>query len=360
MMPTVYQSDLFIPRYRPISRGRWELRVVPMNMAPGYWTMSALVENMAVLLRDRQSWMSTTPLEIESQEIGVHLARGHVLIYGMGMGWSALASALQDAVTAVTDRPVDLLMPDIWLPMLNDGRVDEVRQMQANVQAGAIYFWGQELEIARHAVAAGHALDDDGIAAAIAGMGLPLVGPEHPGYTEKLVAAARTQPERRGVGIVCPPAACGVAVAQDGGQTVLHALPRGRKRVGERCIGAGKIRRLDPEPPVDPGIGREGGGEIALHRHRRRPAAVVDVPGHGVEDRRPGQRPQFRPAEIMVEQPRADAGAVGHHPGGRRLQPRRQQHLRRRGKDEIPPAAGRIVMPCHMSLLDSLSGCSID
>ncbi|HAE51262.1 MAG: hypothetical protein CMO30_04005 [Tistrella sp.] len=232
MMPTVYQSDLFIPRYRPISRGRWELRVVPMNMAPGYWTMSALVENMAVLLRDRQSWMSTTPLEIESQEIGVHLARGHVLIYGMGMGWSALASALQDAVTAVTvvefdpdvialheeldlaaqlpeaarvklkivqgdayayvpDRPVDLLMPDIWLPMLNDGRVDEVRQMQANVQAGAIYFWGQELEIARHAVAAGHALDDDGIAAAIAGMGLPLVGPEHPGYTEKLVAAAR-------------------------------------------------------------------------------------------------------------------------------------------------------------------------
>ncbi|WP_345936311.1 hypothetical protein P7L78_21275 [Tistrella bauzanensis] len=231
-MPALYETDLFIPRYRPVVRGDWDLRVVPLNVAPGYWSGSVLVQDMAVLLRNRQSWMSTTPMEIESQEIGVRLARGHVLIYGLGMGWSAVASALVDAVTAVTvverdpdvralhedldivaqlpaaarakirivegdaycyvpDRPVDLLMPDIWLPLMNDGRVDEVRRMQANVGATAIYFWGQELEIARHAVAAGRALDDDGIARTIAAFDLPLIGPELPGYTVKLVAATR-------------------------------------------------------------------------------------------------------------------------------------------------------------------------
>jgi hypothetical protein len=63
--------------------------------------------------------------------------------------------------------------------------------MQDNVQARSIYFWGQELEIARHAVAAGRALDDAGVAATIADFSLPLIGPEFPGYTDKLIAATR-------------------------------------------------------------------------------------------------------------------------------------------------------------------------
>jgi hypothetical protein len=95
-----------------------------------------------------------------------------------------------DATTFVPDGPVDLLMPDIWLPLVSDGRVDEVRRMQANVNASAVYFWGQEMEIARHAVAAGRALDSAGIKATIAEFGLPLIGPALPGYTDKLTAAA--------------------------------------------------------------------------------------------------------------------------------------------------------------------------
>ena len=186
---------------------------------------------MAVLTRDGETWMSMTPLEFESQGIGVRLARGHVLIFGLGMGWSAVASALNDAVTGVTvveadpdvlalhreldifaqlppaardkirivegdayryrpDRAVDLLMPDIWLPLINEGRLDEVRRMQANVAAGAIFFWGQELEIARHAIGAGRALDAAGIADTIADFDLPLIGPETPDYPEKLRQAA--------------------------------------------------------------------------------------------------------------------------------------------------------------------------
>jgi SAM-dependent methyltransferase len=227
-----FEGPLFLPAYWPLRCGDWELRLQAMGMFPGYWSGPVFAQDMPILLRGRDSWMSITPLEIESQEIGVRLARGHVLIFGLGMGWAAAATAANPAVTAVTiverdpevialhhaldpfaqlpeearaklrliegdalgfvpDAPVDLLMPDIWLPLVGDGRLDEVRHMQANVGAAAIYFWGQELEIARHAVATGHALDDAGIAATAAGLGLPLIGLSSPDHAKKLAAAAR-------------------------------------------------------------------------------------------------------------------------------------------------------------------------
>jgi len=154
-----------------------------------------------------------------------------VLIFGLGMGWAAAATAMRDMVTRVTvverdpdvlalhrtlgmfeqlppearaklvivegdafawrpDASVDLLMPDIWLPLVSDGRVDEVARMQAHVGARSIYFWGQELEIARHAAAAGRALDVEGIATTVAEWGLPLLGPDTPDYPAKLAAAS--------------------------------------------------------------------------------------------------------------------------------------------------------------------------
>jgi hypothetical protein len=227
-----FEGDLFVPRYRPLASGEWTLRIAPLAHCPGYWSPPALVENMAALVRRGECWMSMTPFELESQEIGVRLARGHVLIFGLGMGWAAAAAAALPAVERVTvieadpdvlalhreldlfaqlapddraklriiegnaycyvpDRSVDLLMPDIWLPLVNDGRVDEVRRMQSNIGAHAIYFWGQELEIARHAAAAGRTLDDAGIAATIAEWGLPLLGPGTPDYAARLVAATR-------------------------------------------------------------------------------------------------------------------------------------------------------------------------
>jgi voltage-gated potassium channel Kch len=236
MMPSagvpLFQTDLFVPRYRPMRHGAWELRVTAMGFAPGYWSQSVFMTEMAVMLRDNASWMSLTPFEVESQEIGLRLAHGHVLICGLGMGWAAAVSALRDETTAVTvverdadvialhreldifaqlpeaargkirieqgdafayvpDRPVDMLMPDIWLPLVSEGRVDEVRRMQANVRAGAIYFWGQEMEIARHAAAAGRALDADGVAATVADFGLPLLGTERADYPEKIGIVAR-------------------------------------------------------------------------------------------------------------------------------------------------------------------------
>jgi len=95
-----------------------------------------------------------------------------------------------DALEWRPETPVDLLMADIWLPLVSDGRVEEVRRMQANVGADTVYFWGQEMEIARHARAAGRAIDAEGIRATVAEFGLPLVGPELPDYAERVTAAA--------------------------------------------------------------------------------------------------------------------------------------------------------------------------
>ncbi len=227
----VFQYDLFIPVFRPIRSGDWAVIVADAVLCPGYWSDVRLVTGLAGLVRNGETWMSMSPMELESQEIGVRLAEGHVVIFGLGMGWSAAVSALNDAVTSVTvveldsdvlalhrdldlfaqlpeaaaakirliqgdaydwrpDGPVDLLMPDIWLPLVSEGRVEEVRRMQANVQAKAIYFWGQEMEIAHHAVAAGRKLDREGIAATIADFRLPLIGLADPDYPEKLKRAA--------------------------------------------------------------------------------------------------------------------------------------------------------------------------
>jgi hypothetical protein len=226
-----FATDLFVPRYRETAHGDWTLRIGGHGLAQGYWSPAVVVNGLPMLERAGAVWMSITPLEVESAEIGIRLASGHVLVMGLGMGWAAAATAMRDAVTAVTvierdpdvlalhaeldlfaqlpdiaraklrivagdaythipDRPVDLLMPDIWLPLVSDGRIEEVRRMQANVQAAGIYFWGQELEIARHARAADRDFDAEGIAETIADFGLPLIGPERPDYPILLAAAA--------------------------------------------------------------------------------------------------------------------------------------------------------------------------
>lgn len=219
--------------YEPVKTGAWELTVSPLVVSPGYWGSARLVEKMAALRRGNDVWMSLTPLELESQGLGLAFAQGHVVVLGLGMGWVAAESALDPAVTKVTvverdpdvlamhrtldlfgrlpggcgakleiveadalewqpGEPVHLLMPDIWLPLVSAGdRAEEVRRMQANIAAAAVYFWGQELEIARQCVARGLALDDGGIAATVAAMGLPLVGPGTPDYSARLNAAAK-------------------------------------------------------------------------------------------------------------------------------------------------------------------------
>ena len=229
-----YPSPQVAALYRPQAAGAWELTVTPLVLCPSYWGPARLVENMAALQKDGAVWMSLAPMEIESQAIAVAAASGHVVIMGLGMGWVAAECACRAEVTKVTvverdpdvialhraldlfarlpggigekvsvvagdaylwqpQQPVDLLFADIWLPLIDMAdRAAEVRQMQANIGAQRVYFWGQELEIARHCVAAGRALDAAGIAATVRELDLPLVGPDLPDYPARTAAAAKT------------------------------------------------------------------------------------------------------------------------------------------------------------------------
>ena len=218
--------------YRPLEAGAWKLAIGTNIPSRGYWSGLTLVREVPVLTRGSATWMSLTPMEYESQILGVEAAEGHVVIMGLGMGWVAAETALRDGVSAVTiverdpevialhrdldlfarlpggaggkvrivegdafawrpDCPVDLLMPDIWLGLVEGDRVPEVRRMQGNVGARAVYFWGQELEIARHAAAAGRRLDAGGVEATVRDFALPLVIPGRADYPAMIEAAAR-------------------------------------------------------------------------------------------------------------------------------------------------------------------------
>ena len=232
----VYETDLFRPTYRPFESSRWRLSVAEMVLCPGYWSPPLLAVDMAALLRtengETRAWMSMTPMEIESQELGCRHAAGHVVVMGLGMGWAAANAALNPAVTRVTvvefdpevieavaccevigqlpaeaaakvtilrgdaysfipETPVDTLLADIWLPLFGAGRDAEVRRMHANTGGSRVYFWGQEMVIADRARAAGLPLTAETVAAIVAKMALPLIGPaERADYPELIARAA--------------------------------------------------------------------------------------------------------------------------------------------------------------------------
>lgn len=193
----LYTTDLHMPVYRDGIVGRWKLMHGDFTLVRGYysglwgtWGLPALLRNANGDGKTWETWMSLSPYEIETQELGCRYARGHTVVMGLGMGWIAANIALNPAVQAVTvierdpevidlftqaqafaglpaeaiaklhiveadalhwqpDVPVDFLYADIWLHLEEPCAVDELRLMQANVQAGAIYFWGQELAISR-------------------------------------------------------------------------------------------------------------------------------------------------------------------------------------------------------------------
>jgi hypothetical protein len=193
----LFRSDAYLPRYRDGMNGRWKLIHGAFSLDRGYHSGVWGVCGLPALLRDVcgdgqqwETWMSLSPHEIESQELGPRYAYGHSVVMGLGMGWVAANIALNPGVRRVTvierdpevialfadtqafaglpaeaaaklrivqadalqwlpDDPVDFLYADIWLNLEEPQTLDEVRRMQANVNAAQIYFWGQELCISR-------------------------------------------------------------------------------------------------------------------------------------------------------------------------------------------------------------------
>lgn len=195
----MFSTNLYLPKYRQGTVGRWRLTRGGFNVDRGYYSGLCGVWGMPALLRDAdgdgktwETWMSLSPMEIESQDIAPRHAHGHAVVMGLGMGWVAINIALNPAVSRVSvierdpdvialfawsnaleglpsevtdkidiiqadalewraapERPVDFLYADIWGRLDEPQTLDDVRRMQGNVSAQAIYYWGQELALDR-------------------------------------------------------------------------------------------------------------------------------------------------------------------------------------------------------------------
>ncbi len=235
-----FTTPLWFPRFREGVWGSWSLRVIAMSGARGYWGRTYSLDGTVILMgpfeKDAAAWMSIVPMEIESQEIGIAAAHGHTVVLGLGMGWCAANVALNPAVTRVTvverdpdiialietlgvfgqlpeaaqakitivqddaltwrpDAKVDSLQADIWAKFVEPQKWDDVRRMQDNIDAGSIYFWGQEMELWRLACRSRGAmperLEQGELAALVAQTGLPLIGHAGPEYDERIAEASR-------------------------------------------------------------------------------------------------------------------------------------------------------------------------
>ncbi len=191
----LFSTDLYMPEYRDGEIGNWRITHSQFGMDHGYFSGTWAVNNMPVLLRNSNddptrwaTWMSLSPHEIESQELGCRYACGDSVVMGLGMGWVAINMALNPKVSSVTvieydlevielfnhsgalaelsdsvkdkiqiietdalqwkaELPVNFLYADIWLRLDEPDTIRQVCQMQQNVQADTVYFWGQEITI---------------------------------------------------------------------------------------------------------------------------------------------------------------------------------------------------------------------
>jgi hypothetical protein len=240
-LPVRVKPSMRSPSYRQGFRyGNWKLVVVPPVPIPGYWSKMAMaLDNVVLQQRDVRgkwrTWMSLTPMERESQAIPVIWGEGRVVVMGLGMGVVAYNAALNPKITEVIvverdpaviklmDRalvkdatpedkaawakvrivpgdaltwkppgPVDVLYADIWLHLGSDEALPETQQMQRNIQARKVYYWGQELDALAMLFNEGRRPPtswqdwDDFVAKAA----LPLMGREVPDYPTLMMRVA--------------------------------------------------------------------------------------------------------------------------------------------------------------------------
>ncbi|ABQ24961.1 class I SAM-dependent methyltransferase [Geotalea uraniireducens] len=247
-----FSTGLYMPEYREARIGQWKLTRTGFCLDHGYYSGLCGVSGMPVLMRtsngvrangqDWETWMSLSPHEIESQELGCRYAVGHTGVMGLGMGWVAVNIALNSAVHKVTvierdpevidlfgqsraldglpaeiagkiriiradalewqpDETVDFLYADIWRCLEEPQTLDNVRRMQANVRADVIYFWGQELTIHTLAAKKPETCAEREWAAAVRScvadtIALPLLLPEDFDYPGMVAEVVRRRRER--------------------------------------------------------------------------------------------------------------------------------------------------------------------
>lgn len=213
-----------LPQYRPAENRQWQFKICMLAAAPGYFRgPQVLMHPVAILYRDGISWMSTVPMEIESQMPHAAVSRGKVVICGLGLGVMAYAVAARrsvDKVVVVERDPdvvdlfyaysgfaewpqrnkieivladarefrcsdADFLYADIWPRYRMAEMLADMQAMHRGIPAPACGYWGQELDMLDWAVAQGIAPEDfgpDTVEAFGDAAHLPLIGAQIPGY----------------------------------------------------------------------------------------------------------------------------------------------------------------------------------
>lgn len=98
------------------------------------------------LTKGGREWMTVTPNEIRTMQQAVDAASGHVLVYGLGLGYFAYMVSLKEAVESVTvveiDEAVFTLFSKYIYPQFPNGKV--------MVQTGDAFKHAEQLHFLRH------------------------------------------------------------------------------------------------------------------------------------------------------------------------------------------------------------------
>ena len=101
-MPS-WWPHLTLPPYKEGKYGDWEIKINnPPMIRSFYRGLIKPDHDNYILKKNGKLWMSTTPMEIESQGVYIHAAHGNVVIGGLGMGITLYNMAIKPNVTNIT------------------------------------------------------------------------------------------------------------------------------------------------------------------------------------------------------------------------------------------------------------------
>jgi hypothetical protein len=182
-----YWPEPLMPNYRSGRIGPWSCQPTPaLTNVPGYFIPVRQQSPGWMFKKGRTVWMSLTRIEVESQMMHIAAARGHTVIGGMGMGFVLFNMAMKPEVTKITlleidpqvielvykvadlvrwpgyekieivigdaaefkpHEPVDFLYMDTWSGLGSSKALPTTQQVQKNVQAASVGYWGQEFDL---------------------------------------------------------------------------------------------------------------------------------------------------------------------------------------------------------------------
>ena len=220
-----------VPVYRELNFGSWSLKVAQRLPGIGYFQDLQGISEQDVLLKGNETWMTSSPMEIESQALHVAAARGHVVVMGAGLGVALYNILSKPQVTHVTlverdpdvmdllrratdfdtwagikkleveiadafdyrpNLPVNHLYIDIWAMTGDPQALPDTQRIQRQVGAEAVSWWSQEIHFLCWLEDNRLGLSLDQYQAWARDISLPLIEQDRPAYMACVARVARS------------------------------------------------------------------------------------------------------------------------------------------------------------------------